>query len=186
MLIGIISDSHGNEQALRQAIRTFARRGVKAIVHCGDVGTTRSLEVLGSAPAAVYLVAGNVDHSIHELETVAMQCNLHFAWEVALVQVDDRMILAATHGDDQQTLGSLIMSQRFPYVCHGHSHHQRDERIGATRVINPGALQRARVHTAVILDTDCDELEFLVVVDAPAPKNGRRAKAGIDSGRRTG
>ena len=36
----------------------------------------------------------------------------------------------------------------------------RDERIGRTRVINPGALQRARRYTVALLDTEMDALEL--------------------------
>jgi len=168
MRIGIISDSHGNDTALREALQILEERKVRTIIHCGDIGTLRSLEVLGAATATIYYVTGNVDHSLPDIEMRARENNIHFAWEVVLAEIGEQFILAATHGDDQQTLGGLIMSQRFPYVCHGHSHHQRDERIGATRVINPGALQRARKHTIAILDTDRDDLEFIEVPEKPS------------------
>jgi predicted phosphodiesterase len=61
------------------------------------------------------------------------------------------------------TLGELVHSGQFPYVCHGHTHKVRDERIGEVHVINPGALRRARRHTVAILDTDGDTLEHVVV-----------------------
>ncbi|RLS46748.1 MAG: metallophosphoesterase, partial [Planctomycetota bacterium] len=49
------------------------------------------------------------------------------------------------------------------YLLHGHTHVCRDERHGATRIINPGALHRASEFTVALLDTDSDELQFLVV-----------------------
>ena len=49
------------------------------------------------------------------------------------------------------------------YLCHGHTHATRDERLGPTRVINPGALFRARRHTVAVLDLARDEVSFLAV-----------------------
>jgi hypothetical protein len=38
-----------------------------------------------------------------------------------------------------------------------------DERVGTVRVINPGALHRAREKTVATLDTGTGEVRFLVV-----------------------
>jgi predicted phosphodiesterase len=37
------------------------------------------------------------------------------------------------------------------FLLHGHTHEVRDERVGSTRIINPGALFRARRYTAALL-----------------------------------
>jgi predicted phosphodiesterase len=49
---------------------------------------------------------------------------------------------------------------------HGHTHVARDERLGPLRVINPGALQRAAVHTVATLDLRTDQVGFWRVDDA--------------------
>ena len=46
------------------------------------------------------------------------------------------------------------------YVVHGHSHQRRDERVGAVRIINPGAVHRASPLTVAVLDVETDELTF--------------------------
>jgi predicted phosphodiesterase len=48
-------------------------------------------------------------------------------------------------------------------VLHGHTHEIRDERVGLTRVINPGALHRAARYTAAVLEPASDRLEIIVV-----------------------
>ena len=53
-------------------------------------------------------------------------------------------------------------------MVHGHTHVRRDERIGVgggktVRVINPGALQRAREKSVAVLDTERDEVRFVAV-----------------------
>jgi predicted phosphodiesterase len=55
------------------------------------------------------------------------------------------------------------MTDGVDYLLHGHSHEVRDERVGRTRIINPGALCRAARYTAAILDPDADALEVLEV-----------------------
>jgi len=47
--------------------------------------------------------------------------------------------LALLHGDNIPQLTHLIHSGDYDYVIHGHTHQLRDELIGHTRVINPGA-----------------------------------------------
>jgi predicted phosphodiesterase len=49
------------------------------------------------------------------------------------------------------------------YLLHGHTHELRDERIGRTRMINPGALFRAARYTAALLDPRADRLEILAL-----------------------
>jgi putative phosphoesterase len=171
MKIGIISDSHGNSQRLRSAISLMVHRQVKVIVHCGDVGSLDCVSVLGSAPATVYMVAGNVDRNISQLEITARNCNIHFAWEVATVPIENDQYLAATHGDDEGVLGGLVLGQQFPYICHGHSHRLRDDRVGCARVINPGALHRSGGRpTVAVLDTVADHLDILDVPASEPPK----------------
>ena len=43
----------------------------------------------------------------------------------------------ATHGDNAHLLSERISGERFPYVCHGHTHCIRDEQFDSVRVICP-------------------------------------------------
>ncbi len=167
MKVGIVSDSHGDDHRLRLALEIFARTGVETIVHCGDIATPESVRLLGAAKAAVYLVAGNIDERIKRLDEITSRHGINYSHEVAVVPIDNQRSLAATHGHDQQILGQLILDQEFPYICHGHSHHVRDERIGISRIINPGALHRTSRPTVAILDTVSDSLEFRDVAQEP-------------------
>jgi len=71
--------------------------------------------------------------------------------------------LAVLHGDDAPTKHKLIALQQYDYILQGHTHMAEDRRIGRTRLINPGALQRARPRTAALLDLRTDALEILTV-----------------------
>jgi len=165
MKIGIISDSHGKAKRLRAAIDVLTDRGVETIVHCGDIGSRECMEVLGSASVPTYAIPGNMDRHAEQLAAIAARSGVEFSWEIVRVPIGDNEYLVATHGDDEDILGELITEGQFRYVCHGHTHHARDERIGKVRVINPGALHHARRHTIAVVDTATDELVHIELKD---------------------
>ena len=53
----------------------------------------------------------------------------------------------------------------FDFVFHGHTHIAKEHRIGKTRVINPGALQRVAVRTFVLLELPSGKIESVTVGD---------------------
>ena len=163
MIIGILSDTHGDAECLAKAMEVFEHHQVQKIVHCGDVGSLQCLRLLSRAAADVYVVAGNTDRHVDELADEAGLLGINFGWEVIGVPIDDGRSLVATHGHDEKLLGELIADRQFPYVCHGHSHRIRDDHVGGVHIINPGALHRAKVHTVAILDTKTDVLEHIIV-----------------------
>ena len=64
--------------------------------------------------------------------------------------------------------GARIPSRTTRYVLYGHSHRATDVRIGRVRLINPGALDRARPHTVATLDLKRDLVRFWQVDDKAA------------------
>jgi hypothetical protein len=145
------------------AMEVFRARGVETVVHCGDIGSVRCLELLAGAGTPAYAVAGNMDRHVEELEANANECGVQFAWEVVEVPIDGGRRLAATHGHDARVLGELIADGQFAFVCHGHTHLPRNERVGKTRVVNPGALHHAHPYTVAVLDTASDTVEHVPV-----------------------
>ncbi len=163
MKIGIVSDSHGNAGRLRQAVSELLSENADVIVHCGDLCTREHLQMLGKLPVPVTLAVGNMDRRLHRLAADATLDGVEVCPQFAQVKLEDGRFLAAVHGDREMVLDQLIAGGQFPYVCHGHTHRRRDERIGETRVINPGALHHPRGGQApsfAILDTHADRLEY--------------------------
>ena len=165
MIVGLVSDSHGKSKRLQAAMEIFARRNVDAVVHCGDIASAGDVEILASIGCATYLVLGNMDRRIAGLVKAAERWSVHFHPDAVEVPLGEGEFLVATHGSDSPMLRDLMNDPQFPYVCHGHSHATRDERIGITRVINPGALHHVHPRTVAILDTESDKLEFIEVED---------------------
>ena len=168
MRIGILSDTHGRQDRLQRAMELLSQRQFGAVVHCGDIGSNECLELLGQARVEAYAVAGNTDRHIQDLVETARRLGVDFHSEVIEVPLGDGRHLVATHGHEDGVLAELIQGKQFPYVCHGHTHRFRDERMGAVRVICPGALRQPRHPrhpTVALLDTGSDVLEQ---IDVPA------------------
>ena len=166
MKIGIVSDSHGSASRLKAALEALVGLGAEALVHCGDIGSVECLEVLGRAGAPAHLVLGNMDRHGAKLAAAAEEYGVALGPEVIEVPIGDGRHLAATHGHHERVFAELVMGQQFPYVCHGHTHRVRDERVENTRVINPGALRHPKdpKHpAAAILDTETDTLRHIAV-----------------------
>lgn len=178
MRIGIVSDSHGKDGRLSQAVSLLLDCRVDTIVHCGDVGSRSCVKLLGQAPVPAYLVAGNMDHNVQALARAAAECGVLFSSEVIGVRLAEDVYLVATHGHDVNVLGELILDGQFPYVCHGHTHRPRDDRFGRTRVINPGALHGTAIYTVAVLDTGTDSLEVISLDDAERRRRAVASAAG--------
>jgi len=163
MLIGILSDTHDRVDAMAAAMKLLRESGAQFFIHCGDVGSERVLDHLAGLPCA--FVFGNTDWDRAALaryaQTIGVACHGSFAD----LELGGRRI-AVVHGDDFRLKQRLLAEQRHDYLLQGHTHVRADERIGRTRLINPGALHRAREKTVALLDTDGDVLRFLSLITA--------------------
>jgi len=166
MRIGILSDSHGRHDVVARAVDMLIDRGAQAIVHCGDIGTKACLDSLVTSPVPAYAVAGNMDRHVRGLTRAVTHGALTFDPRTVEVPLGDGQFLLAIHGHDERLLAELVAGARFPYVCHGHTHRVDDRRVDSVRVICPGALRSPRGRralTCVLLDTDADTVDLLVV-----------------------
>ena len=164
MRIGLLSDSHENTGALRDALTLFSDLDLHALVHCGDICHLESLYMLNTLKTKVWLVAGNMDqYIIKSLETATHATNVTFRQNSIELPLENGKYLAATHGHNSYILDNLVYSKQFAYVCHGHTHRVQDTHSDSTRIICPGAISGPRYPdfaTAAILDSAADSLDF--------------------------
>lgn len=157
MLIGILSDSHGRAETTRQAVLALRNRGIGLAIHLGDVGSDAVIEELIPIPSR--MVFGNCDDDISGMSRYALIMGIAVDHPMGMMETDGRRI-AFTHGHLPDLLNQAL-TDGVDYLLHGHTHELRDERIGKTRVINPGALFRANRYTAAVLDPATDRLEII-------------------------
>ena len=160
MILGILSDTHDRVETMAAAMELLRRHGAEFFIHCGDVGSERVLDHLAGVPAA--FVFGNTDWDRPALSRYAEQIGVACHGDLADLDLGGRKI-AVTHGDDFKLKQRLLTEQRHDYLLQGHTHVRADQRVGRTRLINPGALHRAREKTVALLDTVADRLQFLSV-----------------------
>lgn len=165
MKIGILSDTHDNVSNLLKAKSLFREEGITTLIHCGDMTSADTARQM--VDFDIIYVNGNMDDSVAVNDTLWMlnhNCETPgavFTGKIAGVKI------AATHGHLQGKLDQLLRWRRYDFVFHGHTHRQRDEKIGKTRVINPGALGGARYEprTVCILNLESQDIRFLKVAD---------------------
>lgn len=156
VIIGILSDTHDRLDAMAAGLALLKERGATYFIHCGDIGAEPMIDLLAGMPAV--FVWGNCDWDRRALERYAHEVGADCRGTMADVVLFDKRI-AVVHGDDNRAKQALLASEQYDYLLQGHTHLVADERIGRTRVINPGALHRARVKTVATLDLQSDLLE---------------------------
>jgi hypothetical protein len=166
--IGMLSDSHGRAAVTQRAVEMLVERGVDVLIHLGDVGGAQVLDALvgklsdeGLAVPPVHIVFGNTDYDSASLSRYATAIGIQVDDPVGRLELDGKTV-AFSHGHLADAVADAMATEP-DYFLHGHTHKVRDERIGSTRVINPGALHRATQYTVAVLDTEADRLEIMQV-----------------------
>ena len=163
MKIGIISDSHGKSQTLKNAISILLDAGAQALVHCGDIESPQDVKYLASRGVPAYLAAGNCDRPyLAQYHKISADTDLVFAEDFISVPIENDKFLVASHGHRQLLVADLIEGEQFPFVCLGHSHIRMDRKLANTRVLNPGSLYnpRERGKSVLLLDTKSGQAKF--------------------------
>lgn len=160
MLVGIVSDSHDRHVTLKTAINLLQQNGAAHFIHCGDVGGQTTLDQL--AGLKVTAVWGNNDWDRTSLDDYARSLGIIVHDSLAEVELGGKKF-AVIHGDDLALKLRLLDEQRHDYLLQGHTHVREDQRVGRIRIINPGALFRARTRSVALLNTETDAMRFFEV-----------------------
>ncbi len=160
MLLGILSDTHNNLANLRAALAILRHEQVDTLIHCGDITDVET--ALQLAEFRVICTFGNGDWNASEIQRNLLYFRPDHVFGLSFEGVLGGVRIAATHGHLIGILENLVQSGQYAYVFHGHSHRHKDEQIGATRVINPGALGGLKPEPRgfAILDLNSGKLNF--------------------------
>lgn len=165
MKIGIMSDTHNNLENTLRALEVLRQRGIERIIHCGDISTPQIVERF--AGWRVDFVFGNIDYDRPALIRAVARLGGSGSISDEYQAVIDGVALAACHGHESPRLDRLIHSGTHRWVFHGHTHTRREEIVGGTRVINPGALggTHRQTRSVCLIDLPGGEVEFIDVAD---------------------
>ena len=159
-MIGIISDTHENEPAIKKAVEIFKKHKLDFVVHCGDIISPPMLEHFKDLK--MKFVLGNNDGEVAGLNVMSKNFGFEPIQEDMSFEYKGKKFYVY-HGTNQTWLDAKISEGIYDYVLTGHTHAKRDDKIGKTRVINPGALFRCKPYTVALLNVEKDKLEFIEV-----------------------
>jgi putative phosphoesterase len=144
MLIGIMSDTHDNLPLIDKAVKRLLDEKVDLVLHAGDYVAPFVISHFKPFNGRFIGVFGNNDGDHELLRRRFAEFNLELRGIFAEVKADDTRI-ALLHGGEpggvlgpSELLESLLSSECFDVVVHGHVHEARVDRKGKTLIINPG------------------------------------------------
>lgn len=163
MIVGIISDTHDNLPLVDKAIERLNQEKVEMVLHAGDYIAPFTVVRFRQLKAKLVGVFGNNDGDRELLKKrFASIETAEIRGGFAEVTVDGLKI-ALLHGEENELLNSLVNTECYDVVVHGHSHEARTYRKGKTIVINPGEVcgYLSGKSTIALFDTETREAKII-------------------------
>lgn len=165
--IGIVSDSHDNLEAVDKALTELEKRGIKLIIHAGDIIAPFTLRRILKRGFELRGVFGNNDGELLLLTRVAREANATLSPQPLITEIEGLRILVM-HGtsDLSETkffATKIAESRAFDVVVYGHTHEVDTRSVNRVLIINPGELcgYLTGRRTFAILDSEKREVEIV-------------------------
>jgi uncharacterized protein len=158
-MIGILSDSHDNLNAIRDAVRLIRAAGCDLVIHAGDFVAPFAARELADAGCPVMAVFGNCDGEKTGLRRALEPFGSIVEAPLVLEHVG-RKILAA-HLD--VSVSQYVANGGYDVVIYGHTHRAEVRRISGTLIINPGETGGwvTKKKTIALYDPSAHEAEII-------------------------
>lgn len=158
MRVGIISDSHDNEDNLK-AIMGLMPGNIDALIHCGDLSSPGIIGYLDGLGLPVHCCFGNTDNRFMTTKACDDSKNVTLHGDAGDFMIGERR-LAITHFP--MLASNLAHTGRYDAVFYGHTHVQSEEKVNGTLLANPGEVvgRKGRPGCAVY-DSEQNSIEFL-------------------------
>jgi len=158
MKVGVLSDTHGRFDRVRDALSLFDSAGVEAIFHCGDVGGIEVLEQF--VGRRFWFVWGNMDRPEPAWRAALQSWGLPWPEESPVrVELAGRSIVLL-HGCES-VFARLINNPDCDFLFYGHTHRRDCVRVGTCLEVNPGAIHNVGEPTIAVVDLDARRATFL-------------------------
>ncbi|MHA1755108.1 MAG: metallophosphoesterase [Candidatus Odinarchaeia archaeon] len=136
MEIGVISDTHDNIFAVREAVKIFNEKEVSIVLHAGDIISPFVVKEFKKLYAPVTFILGNNEGELKHLSKVISEHNFNLSGRFYQDKLNGKRI-AMVHGDIP-IIDSLIKSKMYDIVISGHTHKKLLNKTGGVVHINPG------------------------------------------------
>jgi hypothetical protein len=131
--VGIVSDTHDNRTAIRQAVEIFNRRGSSLIIHAGDLVAPFTALDFKALNCPMEMVFGNNDGEKIGLSTSFKEIGNLLPGPRTFTFQSKKFLLMHEPG----SLDVLEGSDGIDVIIYGHTH-EIDIRKGPPLIINPG------------------------------------------------
>ncbi|MEL9991251.1 MAG: metallophosphoesterase [Thermoproteus sp.] len=165
MLIGVISDTHDDWVAIRNAGRAFREAGAAYVIHAGDWTSPFSMLKLRRAlgdGVKVVTVFGNNDGDRYNFAKRALEAKVEILGEAGLVEVGGRHI-GVYHGTSELLVEAAARSGMFDVLIYGHTHKVDVRRVNGTLLLNPGEACGCATERKTAALLDLENLEVTLV-----------------------
>ena len=149
MILGVVSDTHGQVEFAREAVRALEPFSPDLLIHCGDIGSPAIPAVFDQWET--HYVFGNVDYDTLRLEAAIRAAGGTCHGQFGELDLAGRRV-AFLHSHDGQRFRAACLANEWDLICYGHTHVAERHRQGKTLVLNPGALYRASPHTSAVVE----------------------------------
>jgi len=164
MNIAIISDIHDQIENLKWTLDQISDKNISHIFTLGDYTSPYIIERLQVNNIPISAVWGNCDGDRHSMLLASQNENKNISFarrEFDAVEIDDKKFFLTHYPDLAENAANSL---DYDAVFHGHTHYQRNEKIGTVPIINPGKLApypNDKISFA-IFDTKTFDVEFIV------------------------
>jgi putative phosphoesterase len=138
MKLGILSDTHDNKDNLKSVLEIYRAQDIHRVFHLGDMTSPATAQLLGGFEL-LYLT-GHMDRDPVGLRATILSLHPENQIVESFTGDVEGISMAAVHGHREPSVEELAQSGKYQFVLCGHTHRRRDEVMGETRIINPGAL----------------------------------------------
>lgn len=163
MKIAIISDTHDNIPNLEKTLSWIKSQGISLIIHCGDISapTILSKVIVPKFSGKIHLIYGNVGDRELLQKTIKQFENVKFWGDKGEIELDDKKIAFCHFPEIAKELAD---TQKYDLVFYGHTHKPWEEKLGKTKLVNPGNLAGLFYKaTFAIYDTKTNKLELKIL-----------------------
>ena len=163
MRIAVVSDTRENREGFKLLLDRFLVGGARWLFHCGGLGSVDMVELL--KPWQIYIVRGERERDWQAIETALQKARLQASLPTQITVVMDGKRIGLCRGEDLALVNQWAKSGEFDYVLHGHTLRRRDERLGRTRIINPGSLSglRYQARSGCLIDLATGEVKVIEI-----------------------
>lgn len=140
MKIAIISDTHDNLANTKKAADFIKKENIKTVIHCGDIFKLETVkEILEVFKGKLYIIFSPADASFSGIPEDSFKNfkRVKIFEEFGEIKIGGKKI-AFCHFPE--IAKELVLRQKYDLVFYGHTHKPWLEKIGKTKIVNPGNL----------------------------------------------